>query len=285
LKDQLRKWCADRQDPLTVVFESESLNTTRPATRLVEHAYDAKPWAAEVSLYTFPLEDDSPDRDGFYLCTAPRDYVEIGLDGQISACCRAQDVALGYATSVETFADAWLGPNYDRLRRSLERGATGAYPLPNCEACVNFFAPKAAGSRRAIDYTKPKSEWVNEGLNLVPKGEIRIERLQKETGHCYVAVLPLGVDASRMVLWEDDRPLGPEGTLHDEIRALGGGRYHSGPPAVYFSASDNTDPQRNGRSYSLKPRPSPVARDATLTAPSAMDSQGAGTLQYRSASP
>jgi MoaA/NifB/PqqE/SkfB family radical SAM enzyme len=257
LKDQLREWCAKRQDPLIVTFESESLNTVKPGKRKTAHAFHAKPWAIEarVSTFTFPLEDDSPDRDGFYLCMSPQDYVEIGLDGQISACCRAQEVALGYATSVEAFADAWLGTNYDRLRRSLERGASGVYPLPNCEACVNFFAPKAGAERRAIDYKRPKAEWISDGLSLLPEGDIRLERIHKDSGHCYVAQLPLGADASGMELWEDDRRLGPGGIMHDEIRAQGGGRYHIGPAGVYFSASDNTDPHRNDRIYLLRPQP------------------------------
>jgi hypothetical protein len=52
--------------------------------------------------------------------------------------------------------------------------------------------------------------------------------------------------------------------LHDDIRALGGGRYShwigsdQGTPdgvlesSLYFSASDNSDPNENGRRYSIR---------------------------------
>jgi hypothetical protein len=72
------------------------------------------------------------------ICSSPDRYVEIGIDGQISTCCRAHDVALGYATSVEEFADVWLGKNYDKIRRSLDRDSRDPLSLPNCEPCLRF---------------------------------------------------------------------------------------------------------------------------------------------------
>lgn len=54
------------------------------------------------------------------------------------------------------------------------------------------------------------------------------------------------------VLFEDLAPLGPAHRLHADIAAVGAGQFsvwQNG--ALYFSTSDNTDPNSNGRQYSL----------------------------------
>ncbi len=60
-------------------------------------------------------------------------------------------------------------------------------------------------------------------------------------------------DASRVLLLEDGRALGPAHSLHAAIRAIGCGCYsHWGDePALHFSTSDNSDPNQNGRRYSI----------------------------------
>ncbi len=56
------------------------------------------------------------------------------------------------------------------------------------------------------------------------------------------------------MLREDGRPLGPAHVLHQKIRDLGGGRYSHLDASVHFSASDNSDPRRSGRSYTATDR-------------------------------
>src|SRR5262245_45834912 len=68
--------------------------------------------------------------------------------------------------------------------------------------------------------------------------------------------VPPGIDVSTLELWEDDRRLGPNRALHDDIRKLGGGRYNVGGRWLYFSTSDGSDGRRNDRTYLLKPRTS-----------------------------
>ena len=58
-------------------------------------------------------------------------------------------------------------------------------------------------------------------------------------------------DETRAVLLEDGRVLGPAHAIHEEIRTLGAGRYSHWGPWLYFSASDQSDPNRNGRQYKL----------------------------------
>jgi MoaA/NifB/PqqE/SkfB family radical SAM enzyme len=252
LKDELRSWCARNGDPIKVQFESEGLNRKEPSSRRREFAsLEKAAAAAEFGSPTSPMEDDDPNADPFLTCTAPRDYVEIGLEGQISACCRSQDVPLGYATTVEAFGDTWLGSNLEKIRHSLARRASDSYPLPNCEGCVKFFAPKAAGDRQSIDYASSETQC---GLVIPIHDGFKFEEIRKEVGHCNIAPIPPGLDILALELWENDLRLGPGNTLHDEIRKLGGGRYHIGTRSVYFSSSDGTDARRNQRTYGLRPR-------------------------------
>jgi hypothetical protein len=57
---------------------------------------------------------------------------------------------------------------------------------------------------------------------------------------------------SDLGLFEDGKPLGPRNSSHALIRAEGRGRYsHWGSNALWFSASDNSDPRTNGRQYKV----------------------------------
>lgn len=61
-------------------------------------------------------------------------------------------------------------------------------------------------------------------------------------------------DSYRSVLevLEDGVPLGPANSFISEIASKGSGRFSHWLDAVYFSASDNTDPNANGRVYSVR---------------------------------
>ncbi|MBF0495588.1 MAG: class I SAM-dependent methyltransferase [Deltaproteobacteria bacterium] len=54
---------------------------------------------------------------------------------------------------------------------------------------------------------------------------------------------------SPLTLFENGQELGPPHMLHDEIRQKGGGAYSHWGEWLYFSSSDNSDPNRNGRTY------------------------------------
>jgi hypothetical protein len=84
-----------------------------------------------------------------------------------------------------------------------------------------------------------------------------INKVELDQGHCYTAPLPayllsdLG-SHSRLLLFEDDRALGPAHVAHDDIRTSGSGRFAHWGARLYFSASDNSDPRSNGRSYKVR---------------------------------
>ena len=55
---------------------------------------------------------------------------------------------------------------------------------------------------------------------------------------------------SPLILYEDEKPLGPAHSLHHEVEYIGRGRYsHWKDVGILMSASDNTDPNSNGRLY------------------------------------
>jgi hypothetical protein len=70
---------------------------------------------------------------------------------------------------------------------------------------------------------------------------------------------------------ENGSPIGKPHALHDDIRTVGGGLYSHWKDTLYFSTSDNSDPNSNGRSYSLArsgdAAPQIAARAETLQAP------------------
>lgn len=78
-------------------------------------------------------------------------------------------------------------------------------------------------------------------------------------GHAWYAFVghdALADDASGncsiLQLFEDDRPLGPAHTIHDDIRKTGLGSYSHWRGGLYFSTSDNSRPQTNGRRYTVR---------------------------------
>ncbi len=78
---------------------------------------------------------------------------------------------------------------------------------------------------------------------------------------------------------EDGKPLGPGAPVHEDIRTKGRGAYsHWTADLLYFSASDNGDPRKNGRAYTLVGRFRGLRQTAvvSLTAPS-------GSYRIRSA--
>jgi radical SAM protein with 4Fe4S-binding SPASM domain len=57
---------------------------------------------------------------------------------------------------------------------------------------------------------------------------------------------------SPILLWEGPTLLGPAHSTHGQIQNFGEGRYSCWSDSLYFSSSDNSDPNTNGKSYSLE---------------------------------
>ena len=69
----------------------------------------------------------------------------------------------------------------------------------------------------------------------------------------------LSADKSRLLVFEDGKPLGPPHCQHQFITDEGGGRFSHWNGLLLFSTSDNSDPTRNGRRYEIGVVPAPEA--------------------------
>ena len=253
--NQLHSWLAQHGNCIDIGFDGARLNATDTSARRKRVASRKKHWiralAESTGGTTYPMDLDMAGANRTKICSAPDRYVEIGIDGQISTCCRAQDVALGYATSVEEFADVWFGENYERIRRSLDRNASGPLPLPNCEPCLKFFAPKEASKRAALKYDGNNHDH-SEALDPNSIQAWHIDMIQKRNGYGYAFRLPPGIDPTQYELWENQTKLGPSDSSLTDIYNAGKGRYAIVDRELFFSSSDNSDARKNSCTYLLR---------------------------------
>lgn len=111
----------------------------------------------------------------------------------------------------------------------------------------------------------------------VPPDTLRLEGpFARDDRQCFLAPLPAEWDsddagASVVVLYEDGLPLGPAHAGHDDIRTLGKGRYSHWGGTLYFSSSDNSDPNHNARHYAVRPPPGWKAAPSAGAAPARED--------------
>ena len=80
-----------------------------------------------------------------------------------------------------------------------------------------------------------------------------------ETGFAFISSIFLDIpsdmakpQASVVEIYENGHPLGPPHALHDAIRRDGKGSYSHWGERLYFSSSDNSDPNINGRHYTVR---------------------------------
>jgi transglutaminase-like putative cysteine protease len=129
---------------------------------------------------------------------------------------------------------------------------------------------------------------LDDRLRTVTGEALQLDRIVRVGGFAYsarisgaVPGLRDGGDGRTVRVVEDGRALGPAGALSAEVVTLGGGRFnHETATRVLFSASDNSDPRRNGRTYRVEwDEPARVvARRETRTI-----GLGASTLQFDTA--
>jgi hypothetical protein len=83
---------------------------------------------------------------------------------------------------------------------------------------------------------------------------VPLRAFEKDSGFAWSVALPElqqwsddldRPSVSRLVVLEDDRPLGPAHAMHDVIRQHGSGRYSHWRDRVYMSTRDGSDPNRN----------------------------------------
>ncbi len=85
-------------------------------------------------------------------------------------------------------------------------------------------------------------------------------RFEKSDGRCWFLNIPdlesiaddeQNPTRSTLLLFEDQNPLGSPHSLHKEIVKQGGGLYSHWKSVLYLSTSDGSDPNTNGRKYTI----------------------------------
>lgn len=121
------------------------------------------------------------------------------------------------------------------------------------------------------------------------EGPIKVSQAYHETGYNYIAPGDFATSpdtlqapaASILKIYENGVELNPPHSLHADIRTLGAGRFsHWGGAggssvALYFSASDNSNPITNGRMYTYR-----VYQSATDTVVPTPTISGTGRIFY-----
>lgn len=92
---------------------------------------------------------------------------------------------------------------------------------------------------------------------LRPRYKSILTDIRPEIGHCFLATVPDRLlsdqeSASKIIVYEDGRALGPPHSSHEEIRQFGAGRFSHWGNQIYLSASDNSNPAHNSRRYSVE---------------------------------
>lgn len=199
-----------------------------------------------------PLEQDNPQASPTKICAAPWQSLDIGIDGQICACCRSQYYPFGAIDGAESFAAIWLGENFRKLRESVMRDGSGKLPLPSCAGCIKSCAPVAGRKVFPIPYKNNLSEHPLAFQALADRIPLSLLFRERAGSPVFSARVPLGLNPDLYDLYEDDRKLGPV-CSHGDIMKNSHGRYGYGPENIlYFAASDDSEPLRNGRTYELR---------------------------------
>lgn len=143
----------------------------------------------------------------------------------------------------------------DRLTAEILQGLPGFHRDELLTETVACTATRSVGRG-------PRSPRARRLDPVVREQDGRIVRLdvgdsKREQGCCHLYKLPplVGETWEGFSLWEDGTPLGPPQALHDTIRREGAGAHCIWDEYLYFATSDNSDPNLNGRRYSLRPRP------------------------------
>jgi len=120
-----------------------------------------------------------------------------------------------------------------------KEGSESLTPLDNTEAISDTNAISAIGT----------------GIT----GQTRIDLTagKKDSGFAFRVTLDASLisdsgnqpTASTLKVYENGVEIGPAHSIHDDIRNVGKGRFSHWAGFLYFSASDNSNPQTNGRKY------------------------------------
>jgi len=100
----------------------------------------------------------------------------------------------------------------------------------------------------------PAMVYFNRSFLFIPKyQQLQLTGSYTKNGHSYIAYTGYPEISSHAIIYENGVLLpGPANSDHQSIADLGIGRYSFWHDYVYFSTSDNSDPNTNGKRYEVK---------------------------------
>lgn len=189
-----------------------------------------------------PIYEYADYQDLYLLGTFPN-RTQIQLLNVNDPCCFEGKSALSYASWIADTASKWGGKfsvSLDEITKKHEVGAQ------HVETISSFAAGRGQIIDRACD---PNSEQI-----ALPA------TFSSENGFAFVAQIPAlqmladnpdYPNRSPFVLCEDVTPLVYSHSSHAMVRTIGAGTYSHWTTYLLFTASDNSDPNKNGRKYWL----------------------------------
>lgn len=152
---------------------------------------------------------------------------------------------------------AWRGSIPSALTHISWIPSVGAAPIMEYAHQIQYiFQQTSAREAELLDYL---NSYALSGEKALKRIQLK-KPYQQESGLCWMALLvdflPIAdneehSNRSTLLLYEDGKLLQPAHAPHEDIRNLGGGRYSHWNKALYFSTSDGSDPNTNGREYRI----------------------------------
>ncbi|MCX2574308.1 pectate lyase family protein [Pedobacter sandarakinus] len=126
-----------------------------------------------------------------------------------------------------------------------------------------------SGAEDVVDTTDTFSDTTKSLIGFNYSGKLPAASIKAEAGFAYSFTTTVNSDGdtdtepnkSTLKLYENGVEIGPAHSVLTDIRDVGKGRFRHWGNTLYFSASDNSNPRTNGRTYSV------VITDAAATPP------------------
>ncbi|HUS80719.1 MAG TPA: hypothetical protein VM283_05580, partial [Armatimonadota bacterium] len=255
---------SDNSDPLTNGRKYEVASTNPDSTL---GTTPEPPPAGELKRYPMPLDKINPEQGFCYILSM--DLGENGyreIQGNSHLLVFEDGKQLGPVDNVHDNIRQIGGGRYSHWGRTSLYFSTSDNTDPRTNgrkyeiASDNFDTVPGAGAPPAAPAAatgwEPLTDEQRAALKFYP---LPADSMTPELGFCYTAHMDFGEPGDRessgksqLRLFENGRELGPGHALHADIREQGAGRFsHWTADGLYFSASDNTDPRTNGRTYTV----------------------------------
>lgn len=231
-------------------------------------------WKDSADFIRFLVEDNlDREKNEWFLplpnreCNYIKKQLVFDTDGTVTVCCvdALNQLALG-SIAIQPIKQLLSSRRAHETVARITSSAIDNHPL--CRDCSMRGAQSSSrteiadGNNMIVTNSFQKNYYLNNRpVDFDPKSRIILEGpFQKESGSAWMIKLENyafqsdNVDnpkRSKLILFENGKPLWLRHSLHDTIRSVGGGSYSHWQDNLLFSTTDNTDPNNNGRKYEI----------------------------------